>query len=323
MARTKAETAVQDFTATDADTPGLPAMTEAANQFAQIEANYNADRDIANQVLGEAFALEAVSKFSLTVRTSRLAFIKENKLYRALKGRKTPDGQDFSGTWEDFCGLLNRSVATVDEDIRNLKSFGEDALESMQRIGVGIRELREYRRLPENEKDALIEAAKSGDKDTFVDLAETLISRHAKEKADLTNKVNELDANYEAQARVLEQKNSAFDNLAQQFHAREKLVQTKAPDDVARDLRLEANAVAFAAEHTIHNELIPTFRALLEHAETNGGDHREYLLGLLVQVEMAALRVREEFNFDHERPQTDKTPDWLKQGLAERTGTEG
>ena len=62
-----------------------------------------------------------------------------------------------------------------DEDIKNLRQFGEQALESMSRMGIGYRELRQFRRLPDDQKTALIEVAKTGDKDSFLELAEDLI----------------------------------------------------------------------------------------------------------------------------------------------------
>lgn len=161
------------------------------------------ERDLVNQLLGQAQMADAFTQFSLTVRTSKLAYVKETKLYRALKGKKTPDGQGFlSGTWEEFCSLLNRSVAQVDEDIANLRCLGEEALESMSRMGIGYRELRQYRRLPEDQQAALIEIAKTGDKDAFVELAEEIITKHAAEKADLSKKLEDSQADYDALSKM-------------------------------------------------------------------------------------------------------------------------
>ncbi len=160
------------------------------------------ERDLVNQLLGQAQMAESFAKFSLTVSTSKLAYVKENKLYRALQGKRTADGQQFSGTWDDFCSLLGRSRQQVDEDISNLRALGEEALDSMSRMGIGYRELRQYRRLPEDDKSALIEAAKSGDSAAFVDLAEELISKHAKEKDELQKKLDESQRDLDALSQV-------------------------------------------------------------------------------------------------------------------------
>ncbi|WP_439330222.1 hypothetical protein [Gilliamella intestini] len=168
------------------------------NTITTIQSEYNEERDLVNQLLGQAQMADAFSKFSRTVRTSKLAFIKQNKLYQLLKGKKTPNGSEFSGTWEDFCNLLNLSVDKVDLDIQNLQSFGEEALESMSRMGIGYRELRQYRKLPEDQKTALIEVAKAGDKEALVELAEEFIAKNAKEKEQLKKENSNLQADYKA-----------------------------------------------------------------------------------------------------------------------------
>ncbi|MFQ0995770.1 hypothetical protein ACGH6Q_12300 [Gilliamella sp. BG2] len=82
-----------------------------------------------------------------TVRISKLVFINQNKSYQLVKEKKTPNGSEFSGTWDDFCNLLNLSVYKVDLDIQNLQSFVEESLKSMSRMGIVFRELRQYRKL--------------------------------------------------------------------------------------------------------------------------------------------------------------------------------
>ena len=198
MARTKAP-------ATDPiDLPALngEVLTATQNSMATAIASHTDERDLLNQLLGQAQMAESFSKFSLTVSTSKLAFVKENKLYRALQGKRTADGQQFSGTWDDFCSLLGRSRQQVDEDIANLRCLGEEALESMSRMGIGYRELRQYRRLPEDQQAALIEVAKTGDKESFVELAEEIISKHAAEKAELNKKLEDSQADYDALSKM-------------------------------------------------------------------------------------------------------------------------
>ena len=104
----------------------------AVDGLAQLQASYGQERDLVNQLLGQAQMASAFAKFSETVSTSKLAYVKENKLYRAIKGQKSGNGFEFlTGTWEEFCGLLGVTSRKVDEDISNLQAFGEDALDSM------------------------------------------------------------------------------------------------------------------------------------------------------------------------------------------------
>ena len=189
----------------------------AVDGLAQLQASYGQERDLVNQLLGQAQMASAFAKFSETVSTSKLAYVKENKLYRAIKGQKSGNGFEFlTGTWEEFCGLLGVTSRKVDEDISNLQAFGEDALDSMSRIGIGYRELRQYRKLPEDQKQALIEVAKAGDKEGFVELAEEIIAKHAKEKEALATQVEEAQATLEAKDRVLQTRAELIGKLEEQ-----------------------------------------------------------------------------------------------------------
>jgi hypothetical protein len=78
------------------------------NAMTTIQSEYSEDRDLVNQLLGQAQMADAFAKFSLTVRTSKLNFVKENKLYRNLKGKKVLTvrtflqelGKNFVNYWE-------------------------------------------------------------------------------------------------------------------------------------------------------------------------------------------------------------------------------
>ncbi|MBN0676354.1 hypothetical protein N0472_33285, partial [Pseudomonas aeruginosa] len=146
----------------------------ALTMLGDIAQGMHEERDLVNQLLGQAQMAGAFEEFSRTVRTSKLAYVKENKLYRAIAGKKSPNGSEFSGTWDEFCSLLGISVDKANMDIANLRTFGEEALESMSRMGIGYRELRQWRKLPDDARSALIEAAKQGNKDAVEYLAEEL-----------------------------------------------------------------------------------------------------------------------------------------------------
>ena len=204
------------------DHQALSMASVAADQMAVLQASYGQERDLLNQLLGQAQMADAFEQFSRTVRTSKLAYVRENKLYRALKGIQTANGSPFSGTWDEFCLLLGTSRDKVELDIANLKAFGEEALESMSRMGIGYRELRQYRKLPEDQKQALIEVAKKGDKEGFVELAEEIIAKHAKEKEALTAQIEEAAATLEAKDRVLADKSERLTKLEEQNSRRFK-----------------------------------------------------------------------------------------------------
>lgn len=305
MARTKA----QPIDA--AELPVLNGETLIANQNAMtsILASHSEERDLVNQLLGQAQMAESFAKFSLTVSTSKLAYVKETKLYKGLNGKTSADGQQFTGTWDEFCSLLGRSRQQVDEDIANLRTLGEEALESMSRMGIGYRELRQYRRLPEDQKTALIEVAKSGDKEAFVDLAEEIIAKHAKEKEELTQRLDETNADYEAQSEVMAKKTKELDGAKQELEKNRKRIQTAKPDEVIKDLRAELVDIQFEVEAKILGELRDGFSQMAEHGATNGEDHRNYQAGLIRQLEVTLATVRSEFNLPEHAEGSD--PVWM------------
>lgn len=170
-------------------------------------------------------------------RESMVAKLKEYGVTdeSAIKGQKSGNGFEFlTGTWEEFCGLLGVTSRKVDEDISNLQAFGEDALNSMSRIGIGYRELRQYRKLPEDQKQALIEVAKAGDKEGFVELAEEIIAKHAKEKEQLASQVEEAKATLQAKDRVLQSNAQKINEQAQALELARSQKFVPRPGSVAR-----------------------------------------------------------------------------------------
>ena len=107
------------------------------NQAAAIQGQGSKERDLVNQLLGQAQMADSIAKFTSTVAVSKMAYVKENRLYKGLQGMNDRDGRDLKGTWEEFCKLLGTSAAKVNDDKPNLPSLGEEALESMSRMGIG------------------------------------------------------------------------------------------------------------------------------------------------------------------------------------------
>lgn len=307
MARTKLDaTPAIELPALDGE-----ALTANQNLMAAMIDSQSDERDLLNQLLGQAQMADSFAKFSLTVRTSKLAYVKENKLYKALKGKKTPDGQGFlSGTWDEFCGLLGRSVAQIDEDIANLRSLGEEALDSMSRMGIGYREMRQYRRLPEDHQAALIEVAKTGDKEAFIDLAEEIIAKHAKEKEALTQRLDEVNADYDAQGEVMAKKAGELDQVKMELEKVRRRVQTLPVSEVSGELRQEVTALAYQAEASILGSLREGFTKLAEHAAESGEDHRAFKATVIRQLELTLATVLSEF---HLNGVLDDAPVWLDQ----------
>ncbi|MDH1962341.1 hypothetical protein N5J21_21890 [Klebsiella quasipneumoniae] len=308
MARTK-----QQSTEFAPDVELNPELVATQNLMATVSSQMNDERDLLNQLLGQAQMAGAFEDFSRTVRTSKLAFVKENKLYRNLKDAKNPHGAEkLSGTWEEFCGLLGRSVDQVDRDIANLTAFGEEALESMSRMGIGYRELRQFRRLPEDQKSALIEVAKEGDKTALLDLAEEMIAKHAREK-------EELKTDLEISRQMLAEKKEELGTIRnEKEELKARLVRrstTETPDD--EGVALETEVTGFkSGVLSAFFDLKSGFNALAEHTERTGINHTGMMAGLLDDLQAQLEELRQEFSLPEAR-ETSVIPDWVKEAQQE------
>jgi hypothetical protein len=205
-------------------------------------------RDLVNQLLGQAQMANTFSRLSQTIAASKLALVKNNKLYQQLKGMYAPNGLELKGTWIEFCSLLGMSDEKANQDIANVNAFGEEALDQMQRIGIGYRDLAKYRKLPDDEKTALVEAAKSGDKGAFVELAETLIAKHAKEKIGFANELGHLNAKLAATKIDLENSELSKAQLSKQLKRRAEAHDNELVPLAVADMRAEIAALVKKAQ---------------------------------------------------------------------------
>ncbi|HBU7767993.1 TPA: hypothetical protein MD583_005201, partial [Klebsiella pneumoniae] len=287
MARTKQET-----TELAPDVTLNPELITSQNLMATVSSHMTDERDLLNQLLGQAQMADAFAQFSKTVLTSKMAFVKENKLYQSLKGKKGQDGLEFSGTWAEFCNLLGYTPEHANESINNLQSFGEEALESMSRMGIGYRELRQFRRLPEDQKSALIEVAKEGDKTALLELAEEMIAKHAREK-------EELKTDLEISRQMLAEKKEELGTMRnEKEELKSRLVRrttTETPDE--EGVALETEVTGFkSGVLSAFFDLKSGFNALTEHTERTGINHTGMMAGLLDDLQAQFEELRQEFS---------------------------
>ncbi|WP_019672280.1 hypothetical protein [Psychrobacter lutiphocae] len=165
--------------------------------------------------LGQAQFAEFNEKLAKVARIKLWAEIKNSKEYKGLR-LVDPDGNwRHIATWEDFCQCQGKSRRTVDEEIQNLEVFGEDFFESSKKIGLSTRDLRKLRKLPDAEREVIIngEAVQAEDKETLIDLIEEMSAKHVKTRDALQQQINELQADAKAKDSVLSTKNKKIDEL--------------------------------------------------------------------------------------------------------------
>lgn len=276
---------------------------DALNTLSELHAGYSDGRDYLNKRIGVVETAAMFEKFSKTLGISELVNIKQNKLYRECSGMKFQNGLGFStGTWEDFCKIIGQSVVKVDADIANFKVFGEEALEVMQNMGIGYRQLSQFRRIDGDEKIMLIAAAKDGDKETLLDLAETLISKHTKEKEALT----------EQQTLA----KSTIDNLRGDLTARDELVGklttrlngqpliAPTPDTIANEFVKTAHEAEATACAWIEGYFRQAVENLQAHDAEHGSNHNAVLAGFVARIAESLRLVRITYNI----PELDTDP---------------
>ncbi|MDK7601715.1 hypothetical protein QP556_11775 [Citrobacter freundii] len=307
MARTKSQPA--ELTPDVALNPELEATQ---NLMATVTSQLSDERDLLNQLLGQAQMADAFAQLSKTVLTSKMAFVKENKLYQSLKGKKGQDGLEFSGTWAEFCNLLGYTPEHANESINNLQSFGEEALDSMSRMGIGYRELRQFRRLPDDQKSALIEVAKEGDKTALLELAEEMIAKHTKEKENLKT---DLEISRQTLAEKKDEINALKDQTDELKAKLTRRATTETPDEEGQALETETTGLKSGVLSALIN-LKCGFESLAEHAERTGINHTHIMSGLLDDIEARVVDMRQQFDLPDFR-EIDGMPDWVKEAQEE------
>lgn len=286
------------------------AMANIQNTISTLTTVVTDDHALVNQLLGQAQMADAISQFSRTVRLTKLAYVKENKLYKAISGQKTLNGSALKGTWEEFCELLGYSKDKVDLDLQNLRTFGEEALESMSRMGIGYREMRQFRKLPDDQRAALIEVAKDGDKESLVELAEELISKHTKEKETLQKERDETRADYDAQSELIARKNAELDATRQELEKTRRRIRQQTPDEAQQQLKIEVAGVLAEFDSLLKTKLHAAMVALTDHGAQTGTDQRSYMHSLVRHVETELAQLKEQIGLD-DADLLEQEPDWM------------
>ncbi|WP_273907475.1 hypothetical protein [Enterobacter bugandensis] len=293
-----------------------PELEATQNMMATVTSQLSDERDLVNQLLGQVQMARSFAKFADVVSLTKLQHIKENKIYRALAGKKglDLDGNEIAdvGTWDGFCQALGLSRSKVDEDLTNLTAFGEDALKQLSAVGAGYRELRQFRRLPEDQKSALIEIAKEGDKTALLELAEEMIAKHAKEKEDLKT---DLEISRQTLAEKKDEINVLKDQADELKAKLTRRATTETPDEEGQALETESTGSKSGVLSALVN-LKCGFEALAEHAERTGISHTHIMAGLLDDIEARVIDMRQRFDLPDFR-EIDGMDDWVKEALEE------
>jgi len=318
VARTKTEI-ISDGRTLETETPGLPALVDAVNQVAAADAlilkQYPAllrigriQAHIASQVL---FRIAVLREFDLA---------KETRDYKDLP-YKTESGEvRHVGTLEEYCqAFLGRSYNAIMEDAQNVRLFTESGFTNGLEMGITTAQLRDLRKLPEDSQEIVKLALQANDKDAVLEILQDVIVKNDKKQAEISRRADDAQANYEAQEKVLETKSKLLDQRDHEIEVIKRRIETEPPDETTAELVKAASLVGFRAQHEVRVNLMKAIREIAEQAGGNFSNTIQFVTGLLADIELACIEIREEFPLiANARPDSDPTPDWLRPDYEEK-----
>ena len=260
----------------------------------------------AYEVMGTLKAFNFVQKLLTVGSLKKLQEIKETKKYKGLSVVDDSGNLLTVGNFADFCKACGLSDKKVYEDLQNLNYFGEEFMETSQRLGLGYREMRKLRQLPEEARAEIVDADYSDTTDK-----EDLTAQHAKEKEALQAQLKRKSDDYEAQAKVLATKNERINHLDLELAKKTKAIETQTPEQRGGVLREEAAAISYKAEAVLRGQVFQAFEALTAHTQETGVDHKQFMSGVLAEYQLILSELKEHFNLDDE-PSGSNIPEWAR-----------
>ena len=287
---------------------------EQVQQATAMSANHmTQDKAQAYEMLGMVKMSDFTRKLVTVSHIKVLAEFKETKKYKGLDIQDTKGNWLHVTKWEDFCNALGYSREKIDMDILNLSAFGEDFLETSQRLGLGYREMRKLRQLPEEARAEIVEAdySEATDKEDLIEKIEDLTAKHAKEKEALQAQLKRKSDDYEAQAKMIAAKNDRINHLDLELAKKTKAIETQTPEQRGGALREEAAAISYKAEAVLRGQVFQAFEALTTHTESTGIDHKQFMSGVLAEDQLILSELKERFGLD-DTPSGEALPEWAR-----------
>ena len=268
----------------------------------------------AYEVMGTLKAFNFVQKLLTVGSLKKLQEIKETKKYKGLSVVDDSGNLLTVGNFADFCKACGLSDKKVYEDLQNLNYFGEEFMETSQRLGLGYREMRKLRQLPEEARAEIVDADYSAttDKEELIEKIEDLTAQHAKEKEALQAQLKRKSDDYEAQAKVLATKNERINHLDLELAKKTKAIETQTPEQRGGVLREEAAAISYKAEAVLRGQVFQAFEALTAHTEATGIDHKQFMSGVLAEYQLILSELKERFGLD-DTPSGEALPEWARE----------
>lgn len=288
-------------------------LTQDQNAVALAAKALTQDLAEAHEAMGMIKAFSFIGKIATVAHLKTIAEIKETKKYKGLNYINKNGEPATVANFEDFCTACGFSPRKIYEDLQNLNQFGEEFMETSQRLGLGYREMRKLRQLPEAARAEIVDAdySEATDKEDLIEKIEDLTAQHAKEKEALQAQLKRKSDDYEAQSKVLANKNARIDELDTKLAKKEQLIATQTPEERGGLLREEAAKISYKAEAILRGQVYQAFEALQAHQTEHGIDHKQFMSGVLAEYQLILSELKELFGLD-DSPSGDSLPEWAR-----------
>ncbi|MEE3690597.1 hypothetical protein V2H90_07220 [Glaesserella parasuis] len=288
-------------------------LSQEQNAVALAAKAMTQDKAQAYELVGMIKAFDFTRKLVTVTTLKSLQEIKESKRYKDLELTDQDGKMVTVTTFRDFCTTLGFSGEKIDQDLLNLNTFGEEFFETSQRLGLGYREMRKLRQLPSDARAEIIDAdySEATDKEELLEKIEDLTAKHAKEKEALQAQLKRKSEDYEAQAKVLANKNERINKLDMELAKKTHLIDTQTPDQRGEMLREETAGISYKAEAILRGQVFQAFEALAKHSEETGIDHRQFMSGVLAEYQLILSELQQHFQLD-DSPSGSDLPEWAR-----------
>ncbi|WP_097707575.1 DUF3102 domain-containing protein [Escherichia coli] len=256
-----------------------------------------------DRVVHEARFYMAQSAEAMLEAGKRLIILKENE----------PHG-DFTNILENDLGLAPQVARRMMQASVKFLGNGDEQPKRSALSVLGKTKLYELMVLDDEELDALADGGSVAGA-TFDDI-DRMTSR------ELRQALREARETNAAQQRVLADKNEKIDSLFTRLEKKSR-IQPPEPDEEVKKLRAEVTALAVEAESAIAVRLSGAFETLCAYcAEHMIDTPRDFMAGLVCQIERSAHALRETFDLDA-APSGNDVPAWLTEPEPEINRPEG
>ena len=288
-------------------------LTQQQEAQALLAKQMTQDKAQAYELTGMIKAFDFTQKLVTVTTLKTINEIKQSKQYKGLELINQSGELVTVTSFKDFCSCLGFSVEKIDADLLNLNTLGEEFLETSQRLGLGYREMRKLRQLPDDARAEIVEAdySEATDKEELLERIEDLTAKFAKEKGELESKLKRKSEDYDAQAKVLANRNERINKLDAELVKKEKLIATQTPDQRGGALREETAAISYKAEAILRGQVWQAFEALEAHGNEHGIDHKQFMSGVLAEYQLILSELKSHFNLDS-TPSGSYVPEWAR-----------